>query len=202
MRSHLTDCGIPGIAEVPYGLHMCHFYPSPQVLMDALTAYFMAGLRKRERCLWVGWLPLSADDIRKEVTKVPEFVEALGSGQLSIFDALEWYGEPSTLNAEALVRRLIDEEERAVFDGFEGLRMTGNASFVPRDQWSRFMEYEELLHDSVSARRILVSCAYHRDDCGPVDIMEIAHCHHAVLDKGQQYWQVFMPESRTNGHLR
>lgn len=47
----LTDCGLPGIGEIPYGLHMCHFYETRDQLAAALVPYFAAGLRSGERCI-------------------------------------------------------------------------------------------------------------------------------------------------------
>jgi hypothetical protein len=201
MKSHLTDCGIPGIAEIPYGFHMCHFYPSGRVLLDGLIAYFQAGVRNNELCLWVGSLPLPASDIHREVTKYPDLVKAAESGQLRILDALDWFGEPSVLDAGRMVQRWIAEEEHAALDGFEGLRATSNISFVPAEHWHRFIEYERVLHESLPSRRILIWCTYDREDCGPVELMEVAGHHHAVLEKGSKanrddhYWEVFMPES-------
>jgi hypothetical protein len=62
---HLTDCGLPGISRIPYGLHACHFYPDRQRLVEALVPYFLAGLRNNERCLWVAAPPLDAADARR-----------------------------------------------------------------------------------------------------------------------------------------
>jgi len=28
----LTDCGLPGIHQIPYGVHMCNFYRSREEL--------------------------------------------------------------------------------------------------------------------------------------------------------------------------
>lgn len=196
MKSYLTECGLPGIGAIPYGFHMCHFYASRLALLDGLKAYFAAGLRKNERCVWITTSLLPVAEIRDGIARLPNLLAGLESGQLSVFDASDWYGDPSALDAEASVARWIDEEERALLDGFAGLRITGNASFVPRDHWDSLMEYEERLHEGLNGRRILASCAYHRAECRPVDVMEVVQRHHAVLEKGSNHWDVLLPESR------
>jgi hypothetical protein len=60
--SHLTDCGLPGVHRIPYGLHACHFYSDRQHLLETLVPYVLAGLRNNERCLWVTAPPLGAED--------------------------------------------------------------------------------------------------------------------------------------------
>lgn len=57
---NLTDSGLAGIRQVPYGIHACHFYADNKDLAEALVPYFTAGLRANERCLWVTAAPLPA----------------------------------------------------------------------------------------------------------------------------------------------
>jgi hypothetical protein len=45
--------GLPGIARLRFGMHVCHFYSNRDPLVAALVPYSVAGLRGNERCLWV-----------------------------------------------------------------------------------------------------------------------------------------------------
>jgi len=49
--SQLTPCGIPGIGDIPYGSHLCHFYAQRRDLIDSLVPFFEAGLENNEHCL-------------------------------------------------------------------------------------------------------------------------------------------------------
>ncbi len=69
--SHLTECGIPGIGVVPFGIHFCHFYPTREDLLNVLIPYFEAGVRNNELCLWIAADPLPAREIAIEVSKIP-----------------------------------------------------------------------------------------------------------------------------------
>jgi hypothetical protein len=47
--ANFTNCGLPGVGEVPHGIHMCHFYRGREDLVAALVPFFAAGLRSNER---------------------------------------------------------------------------------------------------------------------------------------------------------
>jgi hypothetical protein len=200
VTSYLTSFGIPGIAVVPYGIHMCHFYPTRGELLDGVIPYISAGLANNERCLWLASPPLPTTEIGEEIANEPDLATGLASGQLMIRDAMDWYGEPANFAAEDGVQRLMEEEERALAEGFHGLRVAGNTSFVPRAHWDRFMAYEKALHERLKSRRILVCCSYHRAECRPVDILDVVHRHDGALDRSDRHWEFVLAScNRTGG---
>lgn len=99
-KPHVTSFGIQGLGAAPHGFHMCHFYPTREELIDGFVPYFEAGIDNNESCIWVASSPLSAQNVLVEVSKSAKLMKATASGQLRIFSALEWYGEPKKLNAE------------------------------------------------------------------------------------------------------
>jgi hypothetical protein len=191
MNSHLTNMGIPGIGVVPYGLHVCHFYPSREELFIALIPYFQAGVKNNEKCVWVASEPLPADVVSIEISKHRDLQDALTSGQLLIYEALEWYGDPASMSADAIIARWLEKEDHALAEGFQGLRVTGNTNFVPRENWNSLMDYEKKLHKEIQGRRIVICCSYHSLTCEPVDILDVSRNHHAALDLSDDCWQVY-----------
>jgi hypothetical protein len=192
VKKHVTASGIPGVGLVPHDFHMCHFYPTRKELLEALLPYFAAGASNNERCIWITAPSIPAAEIRENFAKFPELARAEESGQLTLSDALEWYGEPETINIDDMIERWINEEERALEDGYQALRIAGNASFMPRENWSHLMAYEKKFHDRARGRRILTCCSYPSQTCLPIDILEVARRHDAVLDHADQHWQVFL----------
>jgi hypothetical protein len=55
--------------------------------------------------------------------------------------------------------RLLEEEERALAEGYNGLRITGNTSFLTPGDWPTFMEYEQALSARFHCRRIVTIAA-------------------------------------------
>jgi hypothetical protein len=193
-NSHISSFGIPGLGAAPYGLHMCHFFPTRQELIDSLVPYFEAGIDNNERCIWVTSSPLPAQDALIEISKSEKLMRAITSAQLRVFDAVEWYGKPETFDADQVIERWLEEEQRALADGFHGLRITGNTSFVSRASWNLLMEYERKLHDRIKDRRIIACCTYLREQCGSVEVLEVVRCHHGSLDRTDDHWNLFLEQ--------
>lgn len=195
---HLTDCGLPGVREIPYGVHMCHFYETREELAAALVPYFAAGLRRRERCLWITAEPLDAASARNELQKAGLDVEAaVREGSLVVRDYSDWYAEAGSLKGDAVVDLWLAEESRALAEGYSGLRITGNVSFVTPADWPLFMEYEAAIHKALHGRRIVTLCTYHLGRYGAAEVFDVVRRHHCTLEHPDQGWQLITPRERS-----
>jgi len=186
---HTTDCGLPGLATIPYGVHMCHFYETRTDLAAALVPYFVAGLRKRERCLWITAEPLDAAAAAAELRNVGLDVDALArSGALVIHHYADFFANVKM--GSEVVDLWMDEERRALAAGYSGLRVTGNTNFVSPGDWSTFMDYEELMNQACPERRIVALCSYLRERCAPTDVVEAVQRHSCTLDRPDEGWRI------------
>jgi hypothetical protein len=188
---HLTDCGLPGISRIPYGLHACNFYPDRQRLVEALVPYFLAGLRNNERCLWIAAPPLPALDAQRALEAAWHGVgAALESGAMRILDFDQWYAGAAGLNGSDVVRFWLEEEQKALAGGYNGLRITGNTSFLEPSDWATFMEYERLVSEQFQGRRIVALCSYTQQGRSSREIGEVMHAHECIFDRPDATWQV------------
>jgi hypothetical protein len=191
---HLTDCGLKGIKAVPYGIHMCHFYEGREDLAAALVPYFVAGLRNEERCVWITAEPLDAHAAKAELASAGLNVQALErKGSLIIRDASDWFAGIDRLdgNKAKIMDLWLDEEQRALDAGYNGLRITGNTAFVNRADWSAFMEYEELAEEAFASQRIVALCSYLLDRRAGADVLDVVRRHSCTLDRPDEGgWQV------------
>jgi hypothetical protein len=188
---NLTDCGLPGIERIPYGLHACHFYPDRERLVEALVPYFLAGLRNNERCLWIAAPPLPAIEARRALEAASDGVgAAFESGAIRILDFDQWYAGNAGLNGMDVVRFWLAEEEKALADGYQGLRITGNTSFLQPGDWATFMEYEQAVSEHFRGRRIVALCSYTLQGRSPREVGEVMHSHECIFDRPDASWQV------------
>ena len=179
----LTACGWPGISQIPYGTHMCHFYEVREDLVAALVPFFAAGLASNERCIWITAEPLGAEDARVELAKAGlDVYAAIRSGALTVRDYSEWYRDAGDLQSRAVAALWLAEEARALKAGYHGLRISGNASFVTPETWPDFMDYEEIVHRAFQGRRIISLCTYHRERCEPEEMPEVIRRHSCALE--------------------
>jgi hypothetical protein len=195
-HSHVTPCGLPGVGPVPVGLHSCHFYSDRQQLIDALVPFVLAGLQANERCLIIASAPLPARDLVRELRQSWDGVEeALHSGALRVLDFDRWYLDTSGLKSEDLVQLWLREEEQALAEGYSGLRVSGNISFLTPEQWPAFMAYEKSVSANFSNRRIVALCSYVLEDCIGDRKDQVLRAHGCAFEQRDRHWQVVMTGS-------
>jgi hypothetical protein len=188
MNAHhaITECGLPGIKRIPYGLHACHFYPGRQELLEALVPYFLAGLRAGERCIWIAAPPLPAEEARRELRAAwPAADAAIARGAIRILDFDSWYSSSAGLKGNEVVKLWLDEEQRALAEGYTGLRLTGNT-----------LECERIVGAGFHARRIVALCSYLLPDIGSDKVMEVMRAHDCAFDRPDAGWQVIGTRAR------
>ena len=191
LNSSFTNCGLPGISQVPYGTHMCHFYRDREELVAALVPFFVAGLSNDERCIWITAEPLNSADARLELQKTGlDVAAAMRNGALTIRDYSEWYTAAEGLKSNQVAKLWLDAEERALAQGYSGLRISGNVSFLTPETWPDFMDYEEVVHHAFQGRRILSLCSYHALRCEPAHVLEVVRRHSCALTRPDDGWQV------------
>lgn len=188
---YLTNCGLPGIEQVPFGMHACHFYRDRDQLVAALVPYVVAGLRANERCLWVTAPPLPAAEAVQALRAAWDGAdEAIAAGTLRILDFDQWYARSAQSNGVDVVQLWLQEEERALADGYNGLRITGNAGFLQPGDWSTFMKYEQAMTARLSGRRIVALCSYATGQCNDQQMHDVLHAHHCALEGPDAFGQV------------
>lgn len=193
--SHVTPCGLSGIGPIPMGMHSCHFYSDPQQLIDALVPFTLAGLRANERCLIIAAPPLPARDLIRELVGSWDGVEdALQSGALRVIDFERWYLDKSGLKSKDLVQLWLQEESHALDDGYSGLRVSGNISFLKPEQWPAFMAYETSVSANFSNRRIVALCSYVLEDCTGDRKDQVLRAHRCAFEKQERDWKVILTE--------
>jgi hypothetical protein len=186
-----TQCGLRGIDRVPYGVHACHFYSNRDDLVATLVPYFVAGLRNNERCLWVAAPPLPAREaIRALRAAWPAVDDALASNALRILDHEHWYADSQGLKGLDVVQLWLQEEERALADGYAGLRITGNTSFLAPDEMRPFINYEHAITARFNGRRIITLCSYALAQCDEAQLGQVMQAHNCTFERPDADWKV------------
>jgi two-component sensor histidine kinase len=89
-----------------------------------------------------------------------------------------------------IVQLWLEEEERALDAGYNGLRIAGNTSFLTPGDWSTFMEYEQAVTAGFSGRRIVALCSYALAHCNDQQMSDVMHAHHCALERPDADWQM------------
>ncbi|HEU0036542.1 MAG TPA: MEDS domain-containing protein [Kofleriaceae bacterium] len=187
--SSAVDTGLP-LGSVPWGTHTCQFYKSERDLLDILVPFFATGLANHERCLWVASEPLPAQRARDALAEaVPDLAVRLADNQIEIIDYRDWYTRDGALTSEQVIAGWLEREQVALADGYAGLRLSGNTSWLSHDQWGSFADYEERVHHAFAGRRVLALCSYSLAQCGPSEILDVVRNHRSALVRHDGKWE-------------
>jgi signal transduction histidine kinase len=189
--SDVTPSGVPGVGEVPWGSHFCHFYNSREDLVDTLVPYFKSGLDNNEACLWVTSEPFSATDARAALSAaVPDLTERERRGQIDIIEHRDWYLRTNKTDARSVLEGWVERQAASLRQGYRGLRLTGNTHWLRRDDWSEFVEYEALVNQAFRSYRIVALCSYCFERCTAQDVLDVVRNHQFAVTRRQGNWEV------------
>ncbi len=196
MKMEDRSSGIDCIGPVRWGTHICHFYQSKTDLIDILVPYFETGLQNNEYCIWATSDPLSAEECLLELGKAVSDLDLyLDRQQIAVTDSRTFYASQDEFDAGTALQTLIGTEEFALKRGFDGLRISGNTSWLTEGEWTTFADYELSADFILGRRKAIGLCSYPLDRATPHDIAEVVCGHQLVLIRGTDEWTA-IPNSR------
>ena len=197
MRDKTIKTGIDVIGDTPWGTHLCLFYQTKEDLIDILVPYFKAGLENNEFCMWVTSEPLSAKDAKRSLQKAVRNLDAyIEKGQIEILDYSQWYTKSGKWEADRVLQGWIEKENQAVKRGFDGLRLTGNTSWLEERDWAAFTKYEATVDQVICNYRMLAICTYSLDRCRAAEVMDVVSNHQFALVKREGKWKAIESAKR------
>jgi hypothetical protein len=189
MREDIRHTGIDVIDQVPWGTHLCLFYETKEDLRDTLVPYFRAGLESNECCMWVTSAPLTAEDARKSLKRVVQNLDACAErGQLEILDHSQWYTRSGAFGADRVLQGWLEKENLATESGFDGLRVAGNTTWLEKEHWREFADYESAINGILPNSRMIAVCAYSLDKCAASEVLDVLSSHQFALTRRQGKW--------------
>ena len=187
----LRKTGIDVLGDIPWGTHFCQFYQTREDLTDILVPYFSEGLRNNEFCMWITSEPLTEHPAREALRKgLPDLDRYLEKGQIEIIPYADWYTPGGGFDSEKVLNGWIDRLNRALAEGYEGLRLSGNTLWLEKDGWEDFRAYEEEVDDIITGCRMIALCTYPLDICGAREILDVVKHHHCAVAKREGSWEL------------
>jgi PAS domain S-box-containing protein len=88
--------------------------------------------------------------------------------------------------AEAMVAKLADISTR----GYAGVRLTGDTSWVTKQDWIPFCELEDGINHVIGNQRLAVLCTYSLAACGAYEILDAVRTHQFALARREGNWVI------------
>ncbi len=183
--------GIDIIGDAPWGTHLCLFYETKQDLIDILVPYFKAGLENNEFCMWITSEPLGENEAKKALAAaVPDSDRFLRAGQIEFIPHDKWYLKDGAFDLEGVLSSWITKLNQALAEGFDGIRVTGNAAWLEKKDWKSFIDYERQVDAAIDKYRMLAICSYSLGKCGGLEIIDVVGTHGYALIRRSGKWEL------------
>jgi len=188
----LRKTNIDVLGDVPFEMHICHFYQTKKDLLDILVPYFKAGLEHNESCMWITSEPLNTEGAKLALeSELGDLNSYIKRKQLAILKYDQWYLKAGQLDFNKTLLSWIDKEEEALGNGFDGLRLSGNTSWIESNRWKNLMYYEKAVDIAIVKHRMLAICSYPQDKYKIDDLVDISSRHQNSLIKKSGKWRKF-----------
>jgi len=198
MEEKLRTSGIDIIGDIPWGTHFCQFYQTKEDLMDVLVPYFKAGLENNEFCMWVTSQPLDVEDAKEALRRaVPDLDAYLEKEQIEIIPYTHWYVQEDSFDSERILNGWVEKLKKALANGYEGLRLSGNTFWLEKKDWNDFVQYEEEIDNIIGNYQMIALCTYCLEKCNSTEIVDVVTNHQFALIKREGKWdQIESPKRK------
>jgi DNA-binding CsgD family transcriptional regulator len=187
----LRRTGLSPMTLLPWGSHICMFYETIDDLLETQAGYFAAGLDDNDVCVWA--MPELIDHDRALAAlraSIPGFDAHLARGAFQLLTASEWYLDDNEFDAQRVTRSWHAKLDVALANGFNGLRVSGNAFWMDSHIWPTFNHYETELSDAIAGTRMLVLCTYALGTARAADFLDVAQSHHFSIVRRRGEWEL------------
>ncbi|MGA9365357.1 MAG: PAS domain S-box protein [Bacteroidota bacterium] len=190
MRNGIRKTGITAIGDCPWGTHFCLFYRDREDLMDILAPYFQAGLENNELCRWVTSEPLEGASARRALErKLKSPGQSFEKRQLDIIDYRQQHIRSGQYEADKVLSGCVEMVNQAVKDGYDGLRLAGDAFWYEKENWKEFTEYEATVNSVIGNYPMIALCAYSLEKREAADIIDVVSTHQFALTRREGRWE-------------
>lgn len=177
--------------NVPWGAHICVFYKSKEDLIDILVPYFKMGLESNEFCMWVTSEPLGVKDaenaLRKAMDNLDDYIK---KNQLEILDYCDWYTMSGEFKSAEVLHGWMTKKRQALKRGFDGMRLTGNTTWLQNKDWKKFIDYEAKVNKVIGKHKMVAICTYPIDNIVLSGILIAGLRHQYVLIRREGKWNI------------
>ena len=182
--------------HIPWGTHFCQFYDTKEDLLALLVPFFKAGLESNEYCLWILCEPITEQDAFNALQKaVPDLTNYIEKKSIEIFPCKDWYARSGKFDAKLINHLLLQKLQDALSKGYDGMRANGNETWLDKNNWDDFMEYENELNHLLHNRQMIALCTYPLTRSDGRIVLDVAHAHECVISRRQGHWKILeVPE--------
>ena len=165
--------------EVEPGDHLCLLYDKRESKLYTEILFIVEGLKENEL--------VEVCDEEEIVSTLNEVVDAesfMERGQLVFLSKEELYLEEGILDVEKILESIAEYDEKALIEGYKGLRIVGDATWVQtHPKAERFLEFEAKLNKFLPLTRCKMFCLFDERKLNPDLLLKLLQTHPKVVSR-------------------
>jgi PAS domain S-box-containing protein len=167
------------IEQLGPGDHICCIYRSEDEHHSVITPFVRLGLEQNHKVIYI--VDIHTADTVKEYFQEEEIdtEQLLEKGQLILLTRHETYTSGGSFDPDAMISLLRDETRKALEEGYDALRVTGEMTWaltgLPGTE--RLIEYENKLNQFMPRHRCLAICQYDKRRFSPEVLLDVLRTH-------------------------
>lgn len=191
------------VSDLAPGQHACCIFGSEEERDLAVGTFMAHGLQRGERVVYITDGGTRDQALRMLGTAGMKGGSVGGRDQLIQLTSDDTYVAGGRFDPERMIDLLRRETDRALDEGFQGLRITGEMTWalrgVPGSE--RLMEYEARLNEHLPDTRCLTLCQYDRRRFTPEVLLDVLITHPYALIGDRLYQNhYYLPMNDDSGH--
>lgn len=191
MDNDLRNSGINNIGKINWGTHIGQIYDSVEDFFYIAAPYIISGLRSNEMCLWIYSKNTSFDEIINAFKNHMDDVDCyIKKGQLILIPYTEIYIEDETFNEVRTNSKWKYYVEKALKEGYKGLRAVADTYWLEKSYYRTFETYENNIQNSIPEMKFIVLCLYDAKRTDTLQIAEIIKNHSYVIIKSDEKYEI------------
>jgi PAS domain S-box-containing protein len=179
---------IANLDKLKSGDHIVLLYKKEKEIISASISFIKTSLARNEKCLYIkGDLneEILINELRKQVSDLDLYIK---NGQLQFLDKEETYALSNDFKAEEMIDTLKKESMNALAEGYKGLSITGELSWVLnfKDGKKEIIDYEWMLNEYIfNDYPVVAMCRYNLNKFDNSIIKAIIELHHYIIWQGK-----------------
>jgi len=165
------------------GDHLCSFYENKTEQFQVVLPFLKRGLDLGEKCAYIADENTVAEIKAGLLAHGVDVGRRLESGQLTVVTAREFYLRLGRFDPRAMMSFVISAVNEAVREGYPGLRVAGESTWILKDLNSLddFLEYETMGNAALRNLPVKALCQYNVNRFLGSIIMKVLQTHSRVL---------------------
>ncbi len=167
------------ITDLQPGDHLCCIYQTEEEHRSLITPYIKLGLEGRDKVIYIVDAHTAEELLGYLEDEGLESESYLNSGQLAIFSVDEAYMKGGAFDPDGMIELLRSETEKALSEGYNSLRVTGEMSWALKGfpGSEKIIEYEAKLNRFFPGSRCMAICQYDRRRFGAEVLLDVLTTH-------------------------